>query len=208
MRDYSELPNKIECRVPDIVGENWDIETFTVDPTSLQSAIHNFSSPGRGCPGGTYKRLMYKGGGWSDCMMSNTPAEIRDHYEFLMEAKGHVLINGLGLGIILEALLTDDDVTKITVIEKDEEIIKLVTPHFENEEKLEIIHADAFDYQPPRGIKYDCVWHDIWLNITSDNLPEMIKLHRKYGRRSKWQGSWARAECQRAKREEDKYLIW
>ncbi len=199
------LPSKIECRVPDIKGENWEIETFEVDTNSLQYAIHAINSGGRTCDPGTYKRLMYTGGTWKDTMMSNTPAEIRDHNKFLLAAKGHVLINGLGLGIIIEALLLDSDVTKITVIEKDVEIIKLVAPHFANEEKLEIIHADAFEYQPPKGIKYDCVWHDIWLNITSDNLPEMSKLHRKYGRKTDWQGSWSKKECQRMKREENRY---
>jgi hypothetical protein len=34
------------------------------------------------------------------------------------------------------------------------------------------------------------VWHDIWLDLCTDNLEGMGKLHRKYGRRTDWQGSW------------------
>ena len=59
---------------------------------------------------------------------------------------------------------------------------------------FEFHQADALEYKPPRGEQYDVVWHDIWPNICTDNLPEMHKLHRKYGRRCNWQGSWCRAE--------------
>ena len=43
---------------------------------------------------------------------------------------------------------------------------------------------------------FDAVWHDIWDEISDENLPEMHKLHRKYGQRANWHGSWARAECE------------
>ncbi len=198
---YNEIiPKSIECRVPECENDSWKIEKFEVK-NDLSSTIFNMHNPGRTCPEGTYTRLIVKKG-WDDCMMSNTPAEIRDHYEFLTNAKGHVLINGLGIGIILEVLLESPKVTKITVVEISEDLIELVAPYFENEKKLEIIHDDAFEYKPPQGIRYDAVWHDIWLNITSDNISEMSKLHRKYGRKTDWQGSWCKAECQRQKRQE------
>ena len=201
---YNKFPSKIECRVPEGETENWKVENFEIKEKELGMTIHNMHNPGRGVAPGHYTRLMYKP--TRDCMMSNTKAEIRDHFEFLDNAKGHVLINGLGIGIILEALLDNPEVTRITVVEIDEEVIQLTGPSFENEPNVEIIHADAFEYTPPKGIRYGAVWHDIWLYITSDNLEGMKKLHRKYGRKTDWQGSWARWECERQKKEEAKYF--
>jgi len=131
--------------------------------------------------------------------MSDTPAEMTDHYSFVRQAKGNVLINGLGIGMVLNAILKNDSpaskVEKVTVIEIDQDVIGLVGPHYLRDHRVEIVHADAFDYQPPKGVRYDAVWHDIWDTICTDNLDAMAMLHRKYGRRTDWQGSWCRNEC-------------
>ena len=134
--------------------------------------------------------------------MSNTPDEIRDHRVFIHQAKGDILINGLGLGVILEILLPKPEVTSITVIEKDPEVISLVAPYFKDEKKLTIINADALEYTSPKGKRYNAVWHDIWDDITLSNLKDMKKLHRKYGRKCDWQGSWARWMCEEHGRKE------
>ena len=84
------------------------------------------------------------------------------------------------------------------------EPIKLIAPHY-NDPRLEIIHADAFEWKPPKGVRYNCVWHDIWDYICTDNLPEMHKLHRKYGRRCDYQESWCRSVCEYEKRQEKRY---
>ena len=133
--------------------------------------------------------------------MTNTPAEIRDHMDFIrigISCGGDILINGLGLGVALKAIVASDKVSNVAVIELSEDVIKLVAPTYENDARVKIIHANAFDYKPPRGVYYDAVWHDIWDFICADNLREMTRLHRKYGRRTKWQGSWARDLCRRA----------
>lgn len=167
------------------------IDTFTVSEEDAR--FHNIRSRGRGSiNAGTYKRLMING----DTVMSNTPMEIRTNRGAYFAAKGRVLINGLGLGMLVEKMLTKDEVEHITVIEKNPEVIALVGPVFEGNERVTIVEADAFEYQPPKGETYQLVWHDIWTFITSDNLPEMHKLHRKYGRRAEKQMSWAREECE------------
>jgi len=84
------------------------------------------------------------------------------------------------------------------VIELSEDVIKLVEPHLKERwgERLTVIHANALIWQPPKGAKYDMVWHDIWPTICTDNKETMTTLHRRYGRRAKWQGSWARYEVE------------
>ena len=129
--------------------------------------------------------------------MSDTPDEKRDHYEIVNRAKGHVLINGLGLGMVLAAVLKKQEVERVTVVEIDADVISLVGPHFHND-RLVIIQSDAFTYKPPKGEIYGAVWHDIWDSICDDNLSEMTKLKRRYGRRTIWQGCWCEYQCRRA----------
>lgn len=66
------------------------------------------------------------------------------HFHF---AKGHCCCTGLGFLIRENWLLTKKDVTKITVLEKNENIIKY---HYKFNpkimERLEVIHTDAYEY--------------------------------------------------------------
>ena len=182
----------ITVDVPDGVSGDWKVDTFTIDKPPLYFAMR-----GRSIPVGTYKRLMHK----NEVVMSNTPAEIDDFRGFLYYARGNVLVNGLGLGVVLKALLHKDPPVKtITVIEKSEDVIKLVAPTFNNEPRVTIINADALTWKPPRAMYYDSVWHDIWDYICAENLKDMVKLHKKYGKRCSYQASWCRAQCQNLRR--------
>lgn len=190
---------KVDITVPDGKSGDWEINSFTVKEKDLSQMI-SFMKTGRGVPAGNYKQLMRNG----VVVMSNTPDEIRDGWPFVYNAKGSVLVNGLGMGVILKMLLDKPDVTDITVIENSEDVIKLVADHYKDP-RLTIIHDSAFTYKPPKGKRYNAVWHDIWDNITADNLPEMKQLHRKYGRKSDFQLSWARGLCERQERESKRY---
>ncbi len=163
----------------------WRIERFTVDRMDFHAAVR-----GRGIPvGETYTRLM-RG---NILVMSDTPAEQRDHFEAVYQAKGVCLLNGLGIGMVLKNILLKAVVTEVTVVEISQDLIDLVSPHYADS-RVKYICADALEYNPPKGKRYNMVWHDIWDNICADNLPDMGRLHRKYGRRTDWQGSWCKAE--------------
>ena len=174
--------------VPEGKRGNWTVERFTIPKNDFKAWTYGHRAPSPG----TYTRLLHG----THCVMSDTYAEMRDHYGPVINAKGHILLNGLGIGMVLNACLAKPEVTKATVIEIDADVIALVAPHY-NDKRVHIINADAYEYQPPKGVRYGMVWHDIWSDICSDNLDGMKKLHRKYGRRSEWQGSWARYECER-----------
>lgn len=191
----------VELDVPEGKSGTWSVERFTVDGDEtirkIQDMMDIFHGNGsRFVPNGSYYRLRDD----STIVMSNTPAEIRDHKDFRSEVRrrgGHVLINGLGLGMALEMIMPFAE--HVTVVEKSLDVIRLVGDHYLNKfaGKLTIVHADALDYVPPKGARYTVVWHDIWNTMSADNLPEMHKLHRKYGRRCDWQGSWGRDICER-----------
>lgn len=173
--------------VPDGVSGDWRVETFEVEIPSVYLLLK-----GRPITPGTYKRLMHKG----KVIMSNTPAEIRDFMYFVWKAKGNVLINGLGLGVVLKAILQRTVVESVTVIEISEDVIKLVAPSF-TDPKVTIIHADALTWKAPRGMYYDAIWHDIWCDLCTSNLDDMKFLHRRYGRRCSFQASWGRGDLER-----------
>jgi len=131
--------------------------------------------------------------------MSNTPSEIKDHLEFIKRAKGNVLINGLGLGVSLSKILEKPEVESVTVIEKDLDVIRLVGPTYAKDSRVKIINADAYKWKS-NGVRYYVIWHDIWDDICEANLPEMTKLHRKYGKKCDWQGSWRKEHLEYMKR--------
>lgn len=184
--------DQYKVNIPEGMSGKWAIEKFEVDSEAAKweriRAVLNHS--GRGVPEGKYTRLM-RG---SELIMSDTPDEIRDHMRAIRLAKGNVLINGLGLGVVLQAVLRKAEVEHVTVVEISADVIALVATHYETMfgRRLTIVNMDAMDYRPPKNARYGMVWHDIWDNICGDNLAEMSTLHRKYGRRADWQGSWGR----------------
>jgi len=185
----------IEIDVPDGKSGDWEVSTFVVKEQDLSQRI-SMMKYNRGVPAGTYKRLTRNG----QVIMSNTPDEISDFRCFVRKAEGSILVNGLGLGVLLKALLNKPEVTEVTVIEKSPDVIKLVSEIYLKDSRVTIINADAFDYKPPKGKVYNAVWHDIWDNICADNLDEMKKLTRKYGRIANYQESWCRGRCEQQRK--------
>ena len=189
-------------RVKPCESENFKISQFEVSEQDakhfnmrqIMSYERQFIRPG------TYTKLCGNGHG---CMMSNTPAEIGGHMEFYYAATGRVIIGGLGIGMILEAVLKKPEVTSITIIEKEQEIIDLVSPFYANEEKVKIICGDVFtpqDYLAP-GTKFDNLYFDIWDTISYKNYPEMKDLNvkwRKYKARGGKAYFWEKAYCKRS----------
>lgn len=172
--------------LPEMTKGAWSIQKFKVDTEDWHSRLR-----GRGVPFGTYTRLMRNG----SLVMSDTPAEMHDHSYAVHMASGSCLLNGLGIGMVLKNILLKDSVRDVTVVEVSQDLIDLIAPHY-NDNRVSFVCSDAFDYQPPKRKRYGMVWHDIWDNICEDNLEGMAMLHRKYGRRADWQGSWCRAECE------------
>lgn len=168
----------------------WKIETFTTTREDFHSLKHR-----RGVPvGETFTKLTRDG----YLVMSDTPAEMRDHFSPVYRAKGSCLINGLGLGMVLKNILLKEEVTDVIVVEISQDLIDLVSPYYPDP-RIQYVCADALEYKAPKGKLFNMVWHDIWDDICADNLLSMEKLHRKYGRRTEWQKSWCQYQCRRMK---------
>lgn len=185
--------------VPSGKSGDWEVSQFTVTEKQADfDRLRGMFRGGRHTRAGTYTQLKCAG----ILVMSDTHDEISDHLWFIGQARGHVLINGLGLGMCLQAAARKDVVTKVTVIEQSADVIALVAPHYVAMfgDKVEIIHDDAFTYKPPKGIHYGAIWHDVWNDLCGDNVDEMTKLKRKYGGKCDWQGCWGEAICRLQKK--------
>lgn len=114
----------------------------------------------------------------NDVWMSLNPNEIETMKPFIAAAKGHVLVLGLGMGYVPFMMGLKNEVKKITIVEKDPDIIalfnNLIFPHFMNKTKIEIIKDDAINYVKNHQ-KYDYIFADLW-HDPEDGLDLFIKL--------------------------------
>jgi hypothetical protein len=164
---------------------------------------------------GWYTTLMHAERG---IVMSDLPAEIAGSLPFLdrVAAAGTqhpaVLIAGLGLGIVPAWLLANTKAGRVDVVEIDPLVIGLITldqcatDQWAADPRLHVHLGDALTWQPLDGCAlhrqcarpagWDGAFFDIWDTISSENLPSMHRLHRRYARRTGWAMSWERAECE------------
>lgn len=197
--------------IPEGKSGDWEVNHFETDEEEVKSrklrAMMSFSYgdyydlvPGK------YIRLLDWSKSFTKTQMTDTIMERRTNLEFMERAHGDVLIGGLGIGMIIAPLLCKEigeKVDTIRVVESSQDVIKLVKPHLmklEGSEKLEIIEADMLEYWTDD--QFNVIYFDIWAEVTSDNLPQMSKLHRRWTHRRKkddpenWMSSWRHKDCQ------------
>ena len=113
----------------------------------------------------------------NEIWMSVNPNEINTMRPFINEAKGKVLVLGLGMGYIAYMMAIKDDVKSVTVIEKDINIINLFKEHIApllKANKIKVIHDDAIRYtENNKG--FDYIFADLWHN-PEDGIPMYLEL--------------------------------
>lgn len=192
--------------VPEGACNGMEVKRFEVAPNNLNN-LREALRGGRQTRPGWYTKLVGDGNLW----MSDTDAEKRDHMEPLLMIQRcraeRVLLNGLGLGMVLQATLTFEHVRHVDVVECDERVIRLVGPHYTRDERVHIHHADAHEQAKgwPSGTRWDVGWSDIWGDYSVDDLPGMQRLNRSYGRRCGWHRCWQQDYLQHRAREERRY---
>lgn len=182
------------------------VSTFTLDDRDVLRSLLQYGQ--RAAVPGTYRRM--DDDTTHTLWMSDTPAELRDHHEPWLQALhsgpgARVLIHGLGLGVIAAAMLRLPNVDRVDVVDLDPRVHRLVGRQLRAAPfaagRLKLHRGDALTKPWPPGTRWSVVWHDIWPTIGADNLPTMHRLHRRFGGRCDWQGSWARALCERDRRD-------
>jgi spermidine synthase len=123
--------------------------------------------------------------------------------ELLVSARGHVLIGGLGLGLVIKPLLADPDVWSVTVLDKNPQVYKIMEPYlatWRGRQKLKVVIKDAAKWKPlASDIQlFDTIYMDIWPTVTAMNIPSMVRLRKHYKpflTEGGFYGNWAESEC-------------
>jgi ribosomal protein S18 acetylase RimI-like enzyme len=97
--------------------------------------------------------------------MSSARDEVDSQTPHVTAAFGHVVLMGAGMGIALYNLLTNPDVTRVTLVERDPLVIELLRQSADFErwpgiEKLRVEVTDALDHHPDLSV--DHLYADIW----------------------------------------------
>jgi hypothetical protein len=174
-------------------GKDGDFEIKRFEVSDDDAKFHNLREmlhSRRYITPGIYTSLTQRGYLW----MSDTDAELSDHTSMTTNTKhygGDILVMGLGLGAVVQAVLDLPQVTTCTVLEKYPEVIRLVEPHYRERygSRFTVIETDALQWKAKRD--YTVVWADIWATMCETNLPEIVKLRRRWSKHCKWFGAWA-----------------
>ena len=160
---------------------DWKIEEFKIskdaaDRFNLRQAFQGKAK--EVISEGTFIRLEQLSTGF--VVMSNTPMELNSNLVAYKNARGKVLVAGLGMGMILDAILSKPEVTNVRVVEVDQDIIDYVGSFYKNDPRVEILHADIREYIPNNEEQYSYVWIDIWDDINESNLDEIHELNKRF----------------------------
>ena len=118
--------------------------------------------------------------------MAIKPNEIETMKRPIENARGSVLVYGLGIGYFAYMVSQKPQVTSVTVVERDENVIKLfndiILPQFPQKSKITVIKSDAFEYAEKhmRNNRYDYVFTDLWHDV-SDGVDLYVKMKKYEG---------------------------
>lgn len=112
--------------------------------------------------------------------MSVTPLELESQQIGIAAAHGHVVIFGLGMGWAAAVTALREQVSAVTVVEYDPDVIALhdaldifaqLPP--EARAKLRIVQGDAHGWHP--ATRVDLLMPDIWLPLVSDGRVDEVQ---------------------------------
>jgi spermidine synthase len=115
--------------------------------------------------------------------MSITPHEIESQELGCDRAFGHTVIMGLGMGWIAANVAMREEVTRVTVIELDPDVIALIdgmdcfaTLPGDARAKVHIVHGDALQWRPATaGDAVDFLFADIWLTLDEQTTVDEVR---------------------------------
>lgn len=156
------------------VGHDWGYYSGPVLMDMLPSLLRKVSSTG-------------SNNDWRwEIWMSLTPHEIESQELGCRLAHGHVVIMGLGMGWIAANVALNPEVTRVTIVELDSEVIGL----FENSGafdslprevrgKVEIVNGNALDWRPEVPGSVDFLYADIWLSLAEPEALDQVRQMQK-----------------------------
>lgn len=107
--------------------------------------------------------------------MVDDPPHLWSMQDYARNSIGKVLVAGLGLGLVAHELLSNIDVDSITVIERNKDVIDLISPLLPKAEgvKFQIINKDFYDFIHESEEDFDRIIVDLW---TSGSIEETKRI--------------------------------
>lgn len=94
------------------------------------------------------------------------------HIKLKENAKGNILIGGLGIGFDNEIIMTMNNVQSVTIIENSQEIIDLVWPYCKKDDRFTLIYDDIFTWNIPENSHWDYMWSDVYIPLMYPDFKE------------------------------------
>ena len=156
----------------------WHMPRYQLGEQGAWRLLHGGMGLDRGyysgsCVYGGSTALLRKNvqGGW-DTWMSLSPFEIESQELACRHARGHTVVMGLGMGWVTANIALNPAVERVTVVERDPEVIALFQ-HMQVLEglppeaaaKIHIEQADALQWRPAPQQAVDWLYADIWLRL-------------------------------------------
>lgn len=175
-------------RFPTVKHKKWELcthsyapyEPFVCNHPVLSRELREIPQIGYFAEEFPFPAVLENGIEW----MTVTPNEVETMRAPIKECHGKVLTLGLGLGYFAFHASQKQDVTSLTVVERNPDVIELfrkyLLPQFPHKEKIRIVQADAFQYMEEKMPKecFDYLFADLW-HDPSDGLDMYLRL-KKY----------------------------
>lgn len=169
----------------------WSVGTYPVFSGSglcpIPRDLCKLGLPSGPTESGVYLTLKHDG----KVIRSETNPELVSYLRFIDNAEGDVLLVGLNLGTLVKSLTHSEEVTSVTVLESDSDLIDLILP-FVRDEKLTVIQSDISSYNTSR--RFDTIYIDSWgrkcYNTAGEIRESLQKLKAYLKNDNSWIGAW------------------
>lgn len=194
---YEENPYFKNIKIPNARVGNWKLgyqtykpyEGFVCDDITVLDSYREIINLGFFTKEFKFPTVFENGVEW----MAIKPNEIETMKPHIKKMQGNVAVFGLGIGYFAYMISEKKEVSKITIIERDESVIELfkshILPQIPNKEKITIVKCDAFDFAKHQMEKYsfDYAFVDLWHDV-SDGVEMYIKMRKseKYSPKTKF----------------------
>jgi predicted methyltransferase len=95
---------------------------------------------------------------------------------YARNSSGKVLVAGLGLGLVIGELLKNVDVSSVTVVEHNKDVIGLISPLLPAaiDVKLDIVNKDFYEFINKTDNKFDRIIIDLWTTSSGEETLRIL----------------------------------
>lgn len=101
------------------------------------------------------------------------------HWDGMREAvsdlpAGRVLVAGLGLGLMLHHMKEQPRFERITVVELNPDVVELILPTLPEDDRVEIVVGDFYEFLQDANGKYDSVLWDLAVGTPEQTFADLV----------------------------------